>query len=212
MANTRFPSSRRNGWTWIGLCLLLGPAFAHAQPAVLRDVTAAGGGAASGGPYAIVDTTGQAIAGSASSSIYAVEEEFWGTFGSAPIPYALVLTTLLDQPVQFPAATLLAGSDADGDAVSLVSISPSSAQGGVVALASNLVTYTPPQKFLGADSFTYTIIDTGGDTAVGAVSVNVLPVVFTVTTNAAAGPGSLRQALDEINAATTNEEWIIVLD
>lgn len=175
MANTRPPSSRWRGWIGIGLCLLIWPAPARAQPSVQRGVTAAAGGAASAGPYTVVDTTGQPAAGSASSQTYAVNAGFWGTFGSPPMPSAPVLTTLSNQPVQLPVATLLAGSDADGDAVSLVSVASSSAQGGVVVLAAGLVTYTPPNAFLGADSFTYTIIDTGGDTAVGAVSVNVLP-------------------------------------
>jgi hypothetical protein len=96
------------------------------------------------------------------------------------MPCPLALLTFCNQSVQFPVATLLAGSDADGDAVSLASVASSSAQGGVVALAAGLVTYTPANAFLGADSFTYTIIDPGGDTAIGTVSVNVLPQGVTV--------------------------------
>jgi hypothetical protein len=188
----------------------MGLAFVSAQPSVQRGVTAAAGGAASAGPYAVVATTGQPAAGPASSAAYAVNEGFWGTFGSAPVPGALALAAMSNQPVRIPAATLLVGSDADGDAVSLVGVGHSSAQGGVVALAAGLVTYTPPKGLLGADSFNYTIMDTGGDTAVGSVSVNILPPILTVTTSADSGPGSLRQALTAINMANTNYGFTIL--
>ncbi len=204
MANTKLPSSRWSAWLWLGLCHLIGLASAPAQPSVPRGVTAGGGGAASAGAYTVVATTGQPAAGPASSAAYAVNEGFWGTFGSAPIPGALALATISNQPARIPVATLLAGSDADGDALSRVGVGHSSAQGGAVVLAAGIITYTPPNGFLGADSFNYTILDTGGDTAVGSVSVSVLPPIITVTTSADSGPGSLRQALAAINTAATN--------
>jgi hypothetical protein len=210
MANTRPPSSRWIGWTWIGLGLFLWPAFTRGQPSVSRDVTAAGGGTASASPYVLIDTIGQSAAGLSTSSTYAVNEGFWATFGSPPVPDALVLTALPVQSVQFPVATLLTGSDADGDGLSLVSMDTSSVNGGLVQVVSNIVTYTPAPGFVGADTFNYTIVDTGGDSAVGTVTINILPPILTVTTNADSGPGTLRQALASIGAATTNYDWLII--
>ncbi|MBS0658312.1 MAG: cadherin-like domain-containing protein [Verrucomicrobia bacterium] len=70
---------------------------------------------------------------------------------------------------------LLTASDADGDPLTVSAVSPTSAQGGTVSLAPNVVTYTPPGGFSGNDSFTYTVSDGRGGNATGTVSVTVRP-------------------------------------
>ena len=51
-------------------------------------------------------------------------------------------------------------------------------QGGVVAIAEkgSMVTYAPRANFVGFESFTYTVSDSNGDTAIGNVTVNVTDV------------------------------------
>jgi hypothetical protein len=70
-------------------------------------------------------------------------------------------------------ATLLAGaSDADSDSLNL-SVSTTSTNGGLVAVTSGWVFYTPAAGFTNADSFTYTVTDGEGGSAVGTVTVAI---------------------------------------
>ena len=70
-------------------------------------------------------------------------------------------------------ATLLANdSDADGDALNIV-VSPASASNATIRVSGGWVFYTPPTGFTNADSFTYTITDGRGGSAVGTVAVAI---------------------------------------
>ncbi|QKK05103.1 MAG: tandem-95 repeat protein [Pseudomonadota bacterium] len=70
-----------------------------------------------------------------------------------------------------------ADSDIDGDNLSVVAETIVTAQGGTVdILANGDFTYTPAENFNGADSFSYTLDDGNGGTAVGNVSLTVNPV------------------------------------
>ncbi|HNQ87231.1 MAG TPA: PA14 domain-containing protein [Verrucomicrobiota bacterium] len=75
------------------------------------------------------------------------------------------------------AAVKLSGNDADPDhdPLSVVGVSAASVQGGTVALDAGQVTYTPATDFTGSDSYTYTVSDGRGGTAVGTVHVEVIP-------------------------------------
>ncbi len=96
-----------------------------------------------------------------------------------------------DTPLDIPAnnTAIVAGNvlfnDAPGPAtatdeasqiLSVTGVSPSSAQSGTVAFASGVIRYTPAAEFSGTDTFTYTISDGAGGTAVGTVTVNVAAV------------------------------------
>ncbi len=87
------------------------------------------------------------------------------------------------------AGSLLVGNDSRGPAdesgqtLTVIAVSPTSAQGGTVTLSGGEVTYLPPADFNGADSFTYTVSDDGVSdgladpkTALGTVSVTVRDV------------------------------------
>ena len=91
-----------------------------------------------------------------------------------PVAGMDTLGTMKNTPVSAPAVKLLANdSDPNGHPLSVVSVSPASANGGTVALGGGLLTYTPPAGFMGVDSFTYAISDGLGGTATGTVSVTV---------------------------------------
>ncbi|MEY2410081.1 MAG: hypothetical protein QOF48_2751 [Verrucomicrobiota bacterium] len=84
------------------------------------------------------------------------------------------VSVLRDQPLQIPAAQLLANdTDPDGDLLAIISVSTRSTQGGTVILVGTNVLYTPPPGFVGIDTFTYTISDGHGATATATVVVTV---------------------------------------
>ena len=71
-------------------------------------------------------------------------------------------------------STLLASdSDADGDTLN-ITVSSTSASNATVTVSGGWVFYTPPAGFTNADSFTYTITDGRGGSAVGIVTVAIL--------------------------------------
>ena len=64
-------------------------------------------------------------------------------------------------------------TDADADALSFTSVNSPSANGGTVTQSGGWVFYTPAVGFTNADSFTYTIRDTFGISAIGTVNISV---------------------------------------
>lgn len=66
------------------------------------------------------------------------------------------------------------GTDSDGDAVTLVSVGPTSTHGGGVATNSGWVIYSPPAGYTNADSFTFVLSDGRGGISQGTAVVNVI--------------------------------------
>ncbi len=71
---------------------------------------------------------------------------------------------------------LARASDADGHALTLTGVPSASARGGVIAETARSITYTPPDKFIGEDSFSVTISDGFGGEVSGTVTVEVQEV------------------------------------
>lgn len=72
-------------------------------------------------------------------------------------------------------ATLLASdTDADGNPLTITGVSSNSANGGTITVFSGWVIYTPAPGFTNEDSFTYTVQDSFGATAVGTVTVAII--------------------------------------
>ena len=100
-----------------------------------------------------------------------------------PSPGAYAVTTGKNVPVSIPVANLVAaGFDPDGDAFSVTAVNPTSTNNGSVSLASGLITYSPPQDYVGADLLSYTLTDTNNASAIGNVSITVVfPVTLSMT-------------------------------
>ncbi len=64
-------------------------------------------------------------------------------------------------------------TDPDGDSFSLDQFDAVSANGGTVTLDGDQLVYTPPVGFEGTDTFTYTIIDSNGETGTATVTLSV---------------------------------------
>ena len=96
------------------------------------------------------------------------------TVNSVPTARVATLGNISGSAASIAVAKLLTyASDADGDAIALIAVNPASTHGGTVSLAAGIITYTPPPDYTGEDSFTYTLRDSRGATAVGTVNVQV---------------------------------------
>jgi hypothetical protein len=74
-----------------------------------------------------------------------------------------------------PAELLGNDTDVDGDPLTIVAVSPTSANGGTVILnPDGSVTYRPPAGFAGTDTFTYTIGDGRGGFSTATVTIRAL--------------------------------------
>jgi hypothetical protein len=104
------------------------------------------------------------------------------TITAAPIPGPDTAMGLQNTTVCFANAELLANDrDPEGTALSILSVSTNSSQGGRLFLAGGLVQYTPPVASTGTDTFTYVVSDAQGSTATGLVTMTVvLPLVQVV--------------------------------
>jgi RHS repeat-associated protein len=91
--------------------------------------------------------------------------------GNRP-PVAIAQTVTADEDI--PKAITLAGSDADGNALTHIVVSPPN-RGTLSGTAPNLI-YTPNPNAHGADSFTFKVNDGTVDSPVTTVSITVRPV------------------------------------
>lgn len=124
--------------------------------------------------YTAVDNGVPPLSGSATVTITV------NPVNDAPIAGHDFAATEEDTPVAIPIATLLSNdspgpSDEAGQSLMIVGVSPSSAQGGTVAIVGDNVVYSPALNFNGTDTFTYTLSD-GDKTAIGTVTVTVAPI------------------------------------
>jgi subtilisin-like proprotein convertase family protein len=116
------------------------------------------------------------------SATYSGDGNFTGSSASlspnmlinrAPVAGADSIARFATQGVKVRLSTLLSNdSDADGDALS-ISVSSASANGGTITVSGDWLFYTPAEGFTAADSFTYTLTDGHGGSAVGTVTVAI---------------------------------------
>ena len=90
-----------------------------------------------------------------------------------PVAGSVTISRYPTQGVKVSLATLLASdSDADGDPLT-INVSSTSAYGGTITVSNGWVFYTPTAGFTNADSFTYTVTDGHGGSAIGTVTVAI---------------------------------------
>ena len=84
------------------------------------------------------------------------------------------IQVLRNSPATF-AAGLLTANDAvaAGYSLKITGVTHTGGHGGSVVLNGESITYTPPENYVGTDSFTYTVNDGHGGAAVGTVAVSV---------------------------------------
>jgi len=97
-----------------------------------------------------------------------------GAANRAPVAAADTIQRYASGGVNVHSSALLANdTDADGDPLSLTSVSPSSAHGASILLQSSWVKYVPLLSYNDTDTFTYTASDGRGGTDTGTVTVNI---------------------------------------
>ncbi len=99
-----------------------------------------------------------------------------GTYTTVNIPpYASIDTAVFTQgeDTQLTLNVVANDHDANGQALTLISVQAATAQGGTASIQGGMVIYKPKGNFLGVDSFSYKIQDSSGQTATGAVAVDV---------------------------------------
>lgn len=115
-----------------------------------------------------------------------------GSVASSPIAGNDAFNVTGNVSISVPdGANDLLANDIDPDTLSNVGLTASggttSAQGGNVAINANgSFTYNLPPGFEGADTFTYTVSDAGGNTGTGTITFNVSGMVWFINNNAAA--------------------------
>ncbi|MBK5287876.1 MAG: tandem-95 repeat protein, partial [Acidimicrobiia bacterium] len=90
----------------------------------------------------------------------------------APVPADDTVTVLEDQVATI--SPLTNDTDPEGDQLALAQVD--SPRRGRASILGSTVRYTPPTNFSGPTTFGYTVRDTGGATARGSITVDVLPV------------------------------------
>jgi RHS repeat-associated protein len=104
-----------------------------------------------------------------------------------PVAVSDTATTLEDTPVDI--AVRANDTDADGDTLTVSAVTQG--QHGAVSINANgSVRYAPAANTHGTDSFTYTVIDGNGGSAVGTVSLTITAVNDAPTVTLAATPSS----------------------
>ncbi len=102
-----------------------------------------------------------------------------------PIARTDIARTRSGVPVIVPAVAN--DSDPDGDIIAVESIR-TQPSGGTAAVSEGAVVYTPSDTFVGTDRLTYSLVDAGGEFAVGEVLIGVMP---------AAGANRAPEAFDD---------------
>lgn len=117
--------------------------------------------------YTVTDEHG----GSATADVAVTVE----SVNTAPVFAGYSFQTLMNQTTSISLAELLAETtDADGDTVTLTTISPTSTAGGSVSLDATHVTYVPPLNGTGDDTFEVTFSDGNDGETTGALLVTIV--------------------------------------
>jgi hypothetical protein len=118
------------------------------------------------GAYSVVVSN----AGGTATSAYAIL-----TVNRAPVPGAVSAITGQAIPISTSVNKLLnVAADPDADPMSVPAVNPASIHGGVAGLSNSIVTYAPAAGFVGQDSWSYLLTDTGGGSATGTVNVTIV--------------------------------------
>jgi len=91
-----------------------------------------------------------------------------------PVAPPLTIQRYPTEGVQVKVSTILANcSDVDGASLTIAAVSATSANNATITESGGWVFYTPPAGFTSADSFTYTVTDAYGISAVGTITVAI---------------------------------------
>ncbi len=179
------PAPTGSNVTFTATLTAVGPASGTPTGTVqfLADGTALGAPATLSGGIASLTTNSLSHGTHVITAQYAGDGNFAGStntlgsnqaINSAPIAGSDTLQRYPTTGAKARVTALLANdTDADGDAISLISVNAASAQGGTVTTNHGWVFYARPAGYTNADSYTYVITD-GSLQATGSVTVAIV--------------------------------------
>ena len=127
------------------------------------------------------------------------------SLGHPPVAHPDVIQRFAGGGVRIDSFNLVTNdTDADGDSLRVIAVSPSGSAGGVVGLTNNWIYYAPPAGGTNTDTFTYVVDDGGCGTDVGTVTVQIKPDSLQPLNFAADNPndGSALVRFDGVPGAT----------
>lgn len=145
----------------------------------LTNVSLDGGGIRNGSDNYTNDVAISMIAVRALAAVSVVNNVgYTATLNNPPVAFDDVLSHPFDQPILIvPESFLQNDVDQDSDTLSVYGVDAGTEAHGSVAVNGPNFIYAPPIAFNGIDHFNYTVIDSGGDLAQGAVTMVIAPAI-----------------------------------
>jgi len=212
----------------VGFCLLLLVAggwraeAASSRSYQIKDTSFnAGGGTSTSARYAAEMSLG-GLGGSSSSAsgLFSSRDGFVGVVNDPPLARPDAVNRAAGQPLTIPIAQLLSNdSDPEGQPIVFQSASPTSARGVTIVRNGPTLIYQSNSTTVTNDTFTYTIGDDSGVTAIGLVTVitgvspgpshigveRLAASSFRITVTGVAGVTYAIQSLDQLGSGTWTE-------
>lgn len=108
------------------------------------------------------------------SADYAQRGGYIGQLNNSPVATNYLADTYTNTTFKVPISALLStATDADGDAVTFVSVAGTSEHNGAARRIGNWVLYQPPAGFTGSDTLTWVAQDSEGDRTTGAILLQI---------------------------------------
>jgi hypothetical protein len=149
-----------------------------------------GGGATASADYAQDIGTGDFAGRSIALASDVMTYGFISLLNNAPVAGDDLRSHPLDQSVTLSGASLLANDlDPEGDTLRIFKWDGTTARGGHVSLIGSDLRYDPPAALRDDDHFSYTVIDSNGDTATAVVTMVIAPADTNQSINTVAAYG-----------------------
>lgn len=132
----------------------------------------------------------------------------WANQNPSVLSFTTGALTGLPQDIQIIGGQY-APTDPDGDALTVIAVTPS-VNGGTVTTDGSKITYTSAAAFTGADSFDYTVSDGQGGAATGTITVNVIAnsaAQNRIVVNGPVSDGTIHLAFQGIPSSAYVLDW-----
>ena len=158
-----------------------------------------------GGTYTCVLTASNGVAPDATQNPFTITVLEPPVVVNDSYPEAVIGNVPVDSALVSGGPFSVTANDTSSTPVTITAYDATSAHGGTVAMTTSganigQFTYNPPAGYEGADSFTYTLTNSGGS-AVGTVTLNVAGMIWFIDNNAgSAGDGRLGSPFNTLAA------------
>jgi hypothetical protein len=142
------------------------------QPALLQTSLDNGGGRLSGGPYTMDVSQGGFGGFHSAGGIVSMQSGYAGGLNEPPEAVADNFGVLAGESLNLTSEELFSNdTDPENNLLRLINMDAVSKEGGNIAFDGQEIVYTPPQKSISSDSFTYSVTDDYGVLVKGLVTL-----------------------------------------